>query len=128
MFKDEIAVVYPTSVGLFTGNYDVNGNKIFDNDIIETFSFECTYRQIGNYPPPNVECEEWDIYRDVCYGDTCDGCEIDYSEEEKKYYWEIAYTDEIKEKYPYLTIHYINNLHIIGNDFENNIDDFRENE
>ncbi len=66
---NEIAIpseeVYPETVGQFTEVYDVNGTPIFEGDIVETFTIALAYRQVGNYPPPNIEVEEYEIERSV---------------------------------------------------------------
>lgn len=52
-------LVEPDSVGQYTDVDDVNGNPIFEGDIVETFAIYLEYQQVGNYPPPNIEVEEW---------------------------------------------------------------------
>lgn len=69
----------PETIGQFTGVYDIDGAEIFEGDIVEQFTLDLAYQQVGNYPPPNVEVEEWEIKREVNVvefkgGSFCTGC------------------------------------------------------
>lgn len=128
----------PETVGQFTGVDDVNGNPIFEGDIVETFSIYCAYRQVGDYPPPNVEVEEWAVKRSVnevefSYGSfningfpimfedmMSEDDEADKSFERREFenMWEDNSYD-IRDKYPYLTWDYFLKPHIIGNIHDN---------
>ena len=63
--KNDVYFIIPETLSVYSGLTDVDGNPIFSGDIVETFSISCVYRQQGNYPPPNVEVEEWKIERSV---------------------------------------------------------------
>lgn len=130
-------LVEPDSVGQYTDVDDVNGNPIFEGDIVETFAIYLEYQQVGNYPPPNIEVEEWAVKRSVdavkfSYGSfdingfpimfedmMCDDDEADKPTEREEFedMWEDNSYD-IRDKYPYLTWDYFRKPHIIGNIFD----------
>lgn len=128
----------PGTLGQATDVLDVNGNMIFEGDIVETFAIRLAYRQVGNYPPPNVEVEEYDIEHSVntvvfnsgsfdingfpiCFEDVFyDPKEIDDSRERREF--EAMWEDnsyEIRDKYPHLTWAYFHKPHILGNIHDN---------
>lgn len=133
--------VYPETVGQFTEVYDINNTPIFEGDIVETFTISLAYRQIGNYPPPNIEVEEYEIERSVnvvefSYGSfNINGYLIMFedmmTEEDEEY--DIKFDPDrkefeemlednsynIRDKYPYLTWNYFKKPHVIGNIFDN---------
>lgn len=131
-------LVEPESVGQYTDVDDVDGNPIFEGDIVETFAIYLEYQQVGNYPPPNIEVEEWAVKRSVdavkfSYGSfdingfpimfedmMCDDDEADKSTERKEFedMWEDNSYD-IRDKYPYLTWDYFRKPHIIGSIHDN---------
>lgn len=135
---DEFVKVEPESVEQYTDVDDVDGNPIFEGDIVETFAIYLEYQQVGNYPPPNIEVEEWAVKRSVdavkfSYGTfdingfpimfedmMCDDDEVDKSTERKEFedMWEDNSYD-IRDKYPYLTWDYFRKPHIIGNIHDN---------
>lgn len=137
-FVVDDCAVDPATVGQYTGVDDVDGNPIFEGDIVETFSIYCSYRQVGDYPPPNVEVEEWAVKRSVnkvefSYGSfdingfpimfedmMSDNDEVDKSFERREFedMWEDN-SYNIRDEYPYLTWDYFCKPHIIGNIHDN---------
>lgn len=128
----------PGTVGEYTGMKDMNGKEICAGDIIECFYMNLSYQQKGNYPPPNIEVEEYEVVRNVDvvkfeYGsfnfcglpigfDKLTGveCEPDYNtlSVRLKSIWDNN-IDNIREEYPYLTVENFYNYNIIGNIHDN---------
>lgn len=139
-------IFYPSSsdiindtISQFSGILDTNNKEIYENDIVEFFRLELVYQQTGNYPPPNIEVEEYDINRKIGlieydYGSfTIDGypliledsiwnyetdidCDLYKKQFEKM--WNNNWNN-ICNEYPYLTWKHFNKFHIMGNKFDN---------
>jgi uncharacterized phage protein (TIGR01671 family) len=123
------------TIGQYTGIDDVNGNPIFEGDIVESFSVYESYRQVGNYPPPNVEVSEWDLKRNVDvvefkYGAFFAGDRLlaeddifgTYDDEEAEMQFKEMWNEDyngIQTKYPYLTWENSRKLRVIGNIYDN---------
>lgn len=138
--KECVVFIIPETLSVFTGTTDVKGRPIFTKDIVETFSIYCTYRQVGDYPPPNIECEEWEVQQsesevEFIYGSFVIGSwpinldkfyDDEYAEcfsedEEGKRHFEANWEDNsynIRDKYPYLTWDYFKKPHIIGHSYD----------
>lgn len=139
--KECVVFIIPETLSIFTGTTDVKGQPIFTKDIVENFTIHCTYRQVGNYPPPNVECEEWDISQSTSEVEFKHGAFVtngwpiglddfyaDLNEEwiadedkEAKYHFEANWDDNsynIRDEYPYLTWDYFKKPHIIGHSYD----------
>ena len=127
----------PETIGEWTGVDDVEGNPIYEGDIVETFCVYLAYQQVGNYPPPNIEVEEYKIKQSVnevvfsdgsfdidgfpiMFVDKMTDDEADWSRERLEF--EAIWADNsynIKDRYPYLTWDYFRKPHVIGNIHDN---------
>jgi uncharacterized phage protein (TIGR01671 family) len=130
--------VRPETIGQYTGLKDVDGKEIYEGDIVETFTLNLAYQQVGNYPPPNVEVEEWEILREVNEVDFREGSfcvgswpialdnyieqgeDGDLSSDEQRFeeLWESNAYD-VQDKYPYLTWQHFIKQRVIGNIHDN---------
>ena len=135
--KIQVEVISET-VGQYTGVNDINNTPIYEDDLVETFQIYMSYQQVGNYPPPNIEVEEWDIKRSVhevefSYGSfNINGFPImfehmgsdteSYEDSYEKHQFECLWVDntfDVQTKYPYLSWNYFKKPHIIGNKHDN---------